>query len=118
MRYRTSVEEAEEWVPPLHLGTVNKLLITKKTTGAKHFVLWMGIMQPGAEATAHSHQVEQGFFILKGNVFIKIGKEEIQAGPNNAVFVPRETTHSLKVIGNEQVELLVWLCPPPRGGYP
>lgn len=101
----TKLEDAEFFYPSGHYGVSDKVLVGRKN-GAR-FDLWYGFFAPGAYAEPHSHDFEQVFFILKGEMsIITNGRKEI-IGPNTAVYIPPGEVHSLKNERMEMVELLV-----------
>lgn len=62
---------------------------------------------PGGWITDHIHSnAEQWYFILNGQGTMKVGDEERLAGPGTVVFVPRNTIHSYRVVGDEPLRIL------------
>jgi quercetin dioxygenase-like cupin family protein len=99
------LEDAEFFYPPGHYGVADKVLVGKKF-GAK-FDFWYGFFAPGAYTDPHSHDFDQAFFILKGEINIIINGRKNVIGPNTAVYIPPGEVHSLKNERMEIVELLV-----------
>lgn len=62
---------------------------------------------PGGWITDHIHSnAEQWYFILNGTGTMKVGDEEKLAGQGTVVFVPRNTIHSYRVVGDEPLRIL------------
>ena len=62
---------------------------------------------PGGYITEHSHRsYEQWYYILKGKALMKIGNEEEVVEKGYVVFIPRNTVHSYRVIGDEPLRFL------------
>ena len=62
---------------------------------------------PGGWITDHIHSnAEQWYFILEGQGTMKVGTEEKLAEQGTVVFVPRNTVHSYKVVGDKPLRIL------------
>ena len=62
---------------------------------------------PGGWITDHTHSnAEQWYYIVSGQGIMKVGSEERLAGQGTIIFVPRNTVHSYKVVGDEPLRLL------------
>lgn len=62
---------------------------------------------PGGWITDHSHSnAEQWYYIVSGTGLMKVGSEEKIAKEGYIIFVPRNTVHSYKVIGDEPLRFL------------
>ena len=62
---------------------------------------------PGGWITEHIHSnAEQWYFVLNGRGFMKVGDEEREVGQGTVVFVPRNTFHSYKVVGDGPLRIL------------
>ena len=69
---------------------------------------------PGAEAPLHVHHREdEGFWILEGNVTLRVGDTEIEAHAGDYALGPRDIPHSYKV-GDNGCRML-FICTP--GGF-
>lgn len=63
----------------------------------------------------HVHHAEdEAFFILSGEVEFWLAGQRIVRGPGEAVFVPRGTEHTFRVLGDKPCRHLVILTP---GGF-
>ena len=62
---------------------------------------------PGGWISDHIHSsAEQWYYILNGKGSMKVGDEERICGPDTIVFIPRNTIHSYKVVGDEPFKIL------------
>ena len=62
---------------------------------------------PGGWISDHIHSnAEQWYFIITGKSTMKVGDEEKICDPGTIVFIPRNTIHSYKVIGDEPLKIL------------
>lgn len=62
---------------------------------------------PGGWITNHIHSnAEQWYYILNGKGSMKVGDEEKVCGPGTIIFIPRNTIHSYKVVGDEPFKIL------------
>ncbi len=62
---------------------------------------------PGGWISDHVHpHAEQWYYILSGQGAMKVGTEEKTVGEGHLVFVPRDTIHSYRVVGEEPLRLL------------
>jgi len=62
---------------------------------------------PGGWITDHSHSnAEQWYYVISGKALVKVGEEEKLVEKGYIVFIPRNTGHSYKVIGDEPLRFL------------
>ena len=62
---------------------------------------------PGGWITDHIHSnAEQWYFILEGQGTMKVGTEEKLAEQGTVVFIPRNTVHAYKVVGDKPLRIL------------
>jgi len=62
---------------------------------------------PGGWITDHlHHSYEQWYYIISGKALMKVGDEEKVVERGYIVFIPRNTVHSYKVIGDEPLRFL------------
>jgi mannose-6-phosphate isomerase-like protein (cupin superfamily) len=81
---------------------------------AEHFTLSVMFVPPGQGNAAHSHEVEEVFFILRGTVkvFFEDGagqRVESVLGPWDCVSCPAEVIHGFENVGLEPAYLQVML---------
>ncbi len=54
--------------------------------------------EKGTGAKAHHHPQEQVICILSGRVRAKMGDQEFEVGPGEAILIPPETEHSVEAL--------------------
>ncbi|MEE8109551.1 MAG: cupin domain-containing protein [bacterium] len=102
-------KDVPTYVPPGHMGTVNRRLIGE----AENFHLVLGTLEKGAEAKRHSHpDLEQGMYVLEGRALIDIEGEIKEAGPGSVVFFPVGVPHRIEAVSEEPTRLLIVYSPP------
>lgn len=81
--------------------------------------VWEGSIEPGTVgAGLHYHRErDEIFYVLEGEVVLRIGDESHTAGAGTFAFVPRETIHSFHNAGSERAILLVIHHPAGFEGY-
>ena len=80
-----------------------------KSTPASSDMQYIGAYEyaPGGWISDHIHSnAEQWYFIISGRGLMKVGAEESEARHGTVVFVPRNTIHGYKVIGDEPLRIL------------
>jgi quercetin dioxygenase-like cupin family protein len=92
------------------LGELLTMLATAEQTGGA-FSLMEERLPRGAEPPPHVHHREdEAFFVLEGNLSVRVGDETFSASPGSFVYCPREIPHLLTVESDE-VRMLT-LCTP------
>jgi quercetin dioxygenase-like cupin family protein len=92
------------------LGELLTLYATAEQTGGA-FSLMEERLPRGAEPPPHVHRREdEAFFLLDGELTVRVGDESFVARPGSFVFCPRDVPHLLSV-GSEEVRMLT-LCTP------
>ncbi len=62
---------------------------------------------PGGWISEHIHSnAEQWYYILAGKAVMKVANEEKISSTGSLIFVPKNTVHSYKVIGEEPLKIL------------
>ncbi len=79
---------------PISLNVVGEQ-ITVLATGEQtsSFELFFQAGPEGTGPPPHSHEWDEAFYILRGEVSFSVGAEERTAGPGTLVFVPGGTLH-------------------------
>jgi mannose-6-phosphate isomerase-like protein (cupin superfamily) len=81
---------------------------------AEHFTLSVMFVPPGQGNAAHTHEVEEVFFILQGKVLVFFedgagGRAEAVLGPWDCVSCPANVIHGFQNVGLEGAYLQVML---------
>ena len=105
--FALDLRDAASYVSAGELVTV--LAAAEQTGGA--FGLMDGVIAKGAEPPPHVHHREdESFFVLEGEVVVRVGDDSFVATPGSFVFCPRDVPHLLTV-RTEQVRSLTWVTP-------
>lgn len=67
--------------------------------------------QPGAGPPLHSHDWEEGYYLLEGELSFVIDGDAFTAKANDFVCVPSDTPHSLTNSGGSPCRYLLWVAP-------
>jgi len=81
---------------------------------AEHFTLSVMFVPPGQGNAAHTHEVEEVFFVLEGKVMVFVedeagGRAEATLGPWDCVSCPAGVVHGFQNVGLEPAYLQVML---------
>ena len=93
--------------------TVNEN-ISRKVVCGKHLMMIYYRFQPHQRWPAETHAAEQGGYILKGKIILRLDdeKKELQLGPGDGYLIASNRKHSWQVLDEEV--LLVDIFSPPR----
>lgn len=75
--------------------------------GSTEVSVWALELAPGMVGEAHTLDREEVFLVHSGRIDARIGAEEVQAGPGDAVIVPADTPLRLRNAGSEPVRATV-----------
>ncbi|RJS85917.1 cupin domain-containing protein [Candidatus Bathyarchaeota archaeon] len=82
-------------------------VVDESTVGSKKLIIAVRVLKPGEVVEPHKHEVEEQFYlVLSGRGIVKIGDEEREVGPFDAVYIPPGTVHSSEAIGDEPFRYL------------
>src|SRR5215470_6714772 len=108
------LEQAQAITP---FGLDMKVLLTTEATGGAISVL-MGWHKPGEGPPDHVHfKQEEMFFIVDGTYELTVGGHTSTAGPGTIVFIPRNTVHRFKNVGDKTACMLDWTLPGGQDHY-
>jgi quercetin dioxygenase-like cupin family protein len=92
------------------LGT--KRVLIGRRDGAVSFSLRYFEIPPRGKSSLDRHAHDHGVYILKGKARVLMGKETVEAGPGDVLYIPPDEPHQFEAIGDEP---LGFLCAvPPR----
>lgn len=70
------------------------LMIEPRTTGSERLAMGTKEVRPGSQIPAHVHpDAEEILFVYEGRGRVRIGDQEVEIGPETAVFVPKGVPH-------------------------
>ena len=79
------------------MGMLVTWLAESKDTGGS-FALAEGLVPRGAEPPPHTHTREdEAFYILEGEMSVRVGGQTMDAGPGDLVYLPRGIEHSFEL---------------------
>jgi mannose-6-phosphate isomerase-like protein (cupin superfamily) len=112
--------EIPAYIPPGHEGTVNIRLIDKDFCGS--FEMNLGVVQPGGEASPHSHETEhQVVYIIEGMADLVLGDDApVECRPGTVIRIPPKLEHGVYAKGDVPLKVIVLYSPPlgPREELP
>ncbi len=104
-------DQGETFTPKNEISTVK---LTAEDTDGRYSLLdetWM----PGMSAPPHLHEWHaEVFYIKEGQVEWKVGGETQTLGPGDLLYIPPNTVHSTKVVGDKPLKVVFLFNP---GGY-
>lgn len=79
------------------MGMLGSWLAEAKDTGGG-FALAEALVPGGAEPPPHTHTREdEAFYILEGEMSLRVGGRIMEAGPGDLVYLPREVEHGFEL---------------------
>jgi quercetin dioxygenase-like cupin family protein len=89
------------------------LMIEPATAGAEHLAMGTEAVDPGSQIPVHVHpDAEEILFIYAGRGRARVGDQDVEVGPETAVFVPKGTPHGFVNTAAEHAHL-TWTFSPP-----
>ena len=96
MTPRPFVIQPEERDDPVQVIPDDKTWILASKQGTNGYEVFLHEGLPGSGPRSHSHDWDETFYILDGNLTFKIDGEEMQAKPGTFVHIPAGTLHEFK----------------------
>ena len=73
---------------------------------------------PGFEVGAHiHHSLEEVFYVLEGELDLRVGDRIMRGGPGTFMFVPKEAPHAFSNPGSTPAKMLLIVSPPGQEHY-
>lgn len=93
-------------------GVRDRFMIDGKETGGR-FALVQHLFQPRAlAAPMHRHRDEDEYtYVLTGRIGAVLGDEEVEGGPGDLIFKPRDQWHTFWNAGDEPAAVLELISP-------
>jgi len=112
-----TIVKPEQVLPIKAFGLDIKVLLSTEAAGGAISVL-MGWHKPGEGPPDHVHfKQEEMFFIVEGTYELTVGGQTSTAGPGTIVFIPRNTVHRFKNVGDTTACMLDWTLPGGQDHY-
>ena len=108
-----------EQVPTIKpFGIDVKVLLSTEATGGALVAVLLGWHKPGEGPPDHVHYgQEEIFFIVDGTYELTIGGQTSTVGPGTIVFLPRNTVHRFRNVGEKTACMLDWSLPGGQDHY-
>ena len=79
---------------------------------SESYVVEIGTFPPGTALPLHVHpHTDEVFYVAEGAAIFQLGGRELELGAGAFVFVPRGTTHTVRVSGDGPVRGLIVISP-------
>jgi quercetin dioxygenase-like cupin family protein len=87
---------------------VVKWIVTRDTVGSDSHVVGLTVFPPGARHHHHRHpNAEEAQYLIKGSGIARLGDVDIEQGPGDTVFVPRNEVHGFWNNTDEET-VMIW----------
>ncbi|MFC1633923.1 cupin domain-containing protein [Planctomycetota bacterium] len=87
-------------------GFSTRLLIGELNSGSKDISIQITDVEPNESQFLHSHEQAQCYYILSGTGWMTVDDQTEEVKEGDAVFVPSNSTHGIKNIGNNMLTYL------------
>jgi len=84
-------------------GFSTHLLIGETNSGSKDISIQVTDIEPDGMQFVHSHEQEQCYYIISGTGLMVIDDQSEEVEEGDAVFIPSNSTHGIKNIGNDRL---------------
>ncbi len=109
----TKVSAVTPRSPAKHSETSAWRLLAPAVHGNTAAVVSLVEIRPGGKAEPDAHEgSEQMFYIISGRVKAHVSGEDFDVEPNCLLFVPEGVLHSMEVVGEEVLRMVVITAPP------
>ena len=98
--------------PPKHEVTRGWPLVNPKTCPGAQLEFHITEIQPEGGALDDVHENEDHvFFVISGRAKAKVGDDDFEVGPGDALYVPKGTVHNFRIQGGEAFRIAVVFAP-------
>lgn len=87
-------------------GNFQKGLATKGM-GSHEFEIWRSSIAVGSKTPRHTHETEEVFILLKGEVIAMIGEKEVRCKAPATLICPANIPHQLINVGEEPTDQIL-----------
>ena len=72
------------------------------------------VFPPSAQLPTHVHrQFDEAFYVVEGELTVRVGDRTVTMRAGSFVFVPRDTVHDFENTGTSSAKILLWEAPAP-----
>ena len=80
----------------------------RRTPAAEHSVFGITVFPPGSKHDIHRHPNAEEFeYLVSGKGIARVGDADVELGPGEVVFVPKNDYHGFENTGDEPV-FMIW----------
>lgn len=87
------------------VGVSAKVLVGP-SEGAPNYRLRYFRVEPGGNTSLDQHAHDHGVLILHGRATVRLGEQQVVAGPRDVVYVPGNEVHQFSTLGDEPLGFL------------
>ena len=98
--------------PPKHEVTRGWPLVNPKSCPGAQLEFHVTEIQPEGKALDDVHENEDHvFYVLSGRAKAKVGDDDFEVGPGDALYVPKGMNHDFRIVGGEVFRIAVVFAP-------
>jgi mannose-6-phosphate isomerase-like protein (cupin superfamily) len=83
--------------------------LASKAMGSHEFEIWRASIAVGSKTPKHSHETEEVFILLKGEILAVIGEQEVRCAAPATLICPANIPHQLFNVGQEPTDQILVL---------
>jgi len=91
------VVQPEDRADPLHVVARDKIWVLASKEATQAYEVFLQEALPGSGPRSHSHDWDETFFVIEGDLRFSINGEEMTAKPGTLVHLPAGTLHAFKI---------------------
>ncbi len=107
------IRELEGYEAPSPRRGLVKYLVDPERDGARQLLVGWTRLEVGARTEPAAHAPEEAYFILRGHARVRVDDDVRTVGPGTIIFIPKDARHEIGVSGEEPVEYVWMISPPP-----
>lgn len=107
-----NIKDVQPVCPPLHENASSWPLAVPKNGGGDTIEFFITEIRPGGAALKDIHENEAHvYFFLSGRGYSIIEGERFDFGPEDALYIPKNSQHEMYVVGEETLRFVVTFSP-------
>jgi quercetin dioxygenase-like cupin family protein len=84
-------------------------LVTRESVGSDQSVFGVTYFPPGSRHEIHRHPgCEEVEYLISGQGVARVGEDDVEMGPGDCVFVPRNDYHGFRNSSDTETAVMVW----------